>query len=127
MDANRKIEIVRQVQDLFRAGKWTKGYMARDAEGRECYHRSPNAQSYCLMGALRIVSKPEELKWKPGKLPETPELYRFEEELQNYINRGKKVDDYQSLAGFNDAQHSPQSVIKMLDGFAQHVQEQNHG
>jgi hypothetical protein len=42
-----------KIKDLLTSDdKWTQGVMARDRFGRECLPGSPDAESYCIMGAL---------------------------------------------------------------------------
>lgn len=36
--------------------KWTRGALARTAEGTETYPRSPNAVAWCLIGALEACA-----------------------------------------------------------------------
>jgi hypothetical protein len=41
------------------ASKWTQGVLARDSESRGCYPVSPEAMSWCVVGALCRIYEDE--------------------------------------------------------------------
>jgi hypothetical protein len=53
VDMSTKDVLVRAKELISDPARWTKGAMARDADGHPCDERDPDAKCFCAYGAVR--------------------------------------------------------------------------
>ncbi len=100
-------DILRSAADLLEPeGAWTKGASARNAEGGSVSPRSPDACSWCVLGALDVVTVdvPPELFWRA--------LLGLEQHLERHLEIG-------NLAAWNDEQPNSKPVVAVLRAAAE--------
>lgn len=111
------IETFRAAREILTTKGWSQGEFARDASRRPCLPPSPEACSFCLIGAVwRALA--DQGQARPGR------RRHAEVTLEQFIPEPDAARGYDNIPAFND-QSTIEDVLALLDNAIKTLEKEN--
>lgn len=99
----KHIEVLeRAFEHLVKEGGWTKGFMARESNGRFVNEHSPHAYKFCVMGAINRAVVEKLATWEERK------------KAQRVLADALQAEGYSDMFDLNDAEYTVHDDIKRV-------------
>ena len=112
-------QIIKGAIDVLEKNGWSKGFAARNADGKPIHYEDSEACSFCAFGAMLVACA--SIQKEQGH-DCSEHLFAVRYALDVFITRAGKYDSLFSsstvpLFAFNDAAQSKEEVIALLNEF----------